>query len=298
MTKRQHTATPYRWSTLERLPWPNSNSFEAAKREIRIRAKELPKLTLKESKPQRDTYAAEFVSNNKTWIPQDRQTWTKACISRLLYETYIERSKRAYHKTKSANLKIQDRSVADGPGDGDQPMPSPVLSQNNHEANKHKDNNHEGNIQPDNNQVDNETDSMADDVHYHTRSTSASCNPVETDGFTPIDKFSPEALKQYTIRLDILVNGNSRPIKRVLLWLCGDGGTKRSSLIDIGDLSFDKLARLANLSEIKTITYAYARSPTAYMQIRDDADFITAVQHLINQNASPVDDLVLCIQEA
>lgn len=102
------TVAPYRWSELERLPWPNSDSFKAAKRETRIRAKELPKLTLKESKPQRDIYAADFVANNKTWIPQDRQTWTRACISRLLYETYIDHSKRAYRKTKSANMKIQD----------------------------------------------------------------------------------------------------------------------------------------------------------------------------------------------
>lgn len=78
-------------------------------------------------------------------------------------------------------------------------MPPPVLSQNNHEDNN----------QPDNNRPDNETNTMADDVHYQTRSTSASHDPVETGGFTIDDKFSPEALKQYNIRLDIFVNGNS-----------------------------------------------------------------------------------------
>lgn len=54
---------------------------------------------------------------------------------------------------------------------------------------------------------------------------------------------------------------------------------------------------MANLSENEVLTYAYARSPSGYMQIMDDVDFITAIQYLINRNVSPVDDLVLYIQE-
>ncbi|KAG9565373.1 hypothetical protein KCU71_g5346, partial [Aureobasidium melanogenum] len=122
-----------------------------------------------------------------------------------------------------------------------------------------------------------------DDAEYHTEAP------------TVDDKFDPSALKQYPIRLNRLVNGNLQSTKRVLLWLCGNGAPTRSSLIDIGHLSFDRLAGSANSSVTETLTYAYARSPTGYMQITDDADFITAIQYLITHNASPVDDLVLYI---
>ncbi|KAG9522406.1 hypothetical protein KCU93_g7051, partial [Aureobasidium melanogenum] len=214
------------------------------------------------------------------------------------------RNRRDGRTTPSANQEIQDSSVANGSSDNNQLTPSPVLQNNNHADNNHGDSNEEDSNYEDNNQTNNETTLTTDNVPRHKRFTRAISLDLDDDvpqieASKVDDKFSPSALKQYNIRINRFVNGNLRTTKRVLLWLCGSGAPIRSSLFDIGHLTFDRLARLANLSESEILTYAYARSLTGYMQITDDADFITAIQYLINQNASPVDDLVFYIvQEA
>ncbi|KAG9582000.1 hypothetical protein KCU77_g10710, partial [Aureobasidium melanogenum] len=204
---------------------------------------------------------------------------------------------------------IQDSSVANEPSDNNQPTPPRVLPNNDHRDNNHGvsnhgDNNYGDSNYEDNDRTHNETIATTDNVPCYTRSTRAVSLDLDdakyhTEAPTVDDKFGPSALKQYNIRLSRLVNDNLQTTKRIPLWLCGNGTPTRSSLIDIGHLSFGRLARLANLSVTETLTYAYARSPTGYMQITDDADFITAIQYLITHNASPVDDLVLyIIQEA
>ncbi|KAG9522167.1 hypothetical protein KCV07_g3054, partial [Aureobasidium melanogenum] len=216
---------------------------------------------------------------------------------------------RAGQNTSSASQGIQDSGAAIGATDHNQPTSSPILQNNehgdnNHGHSNHDDSNEEDSDHRDNNQTNNEPTLTTDNVPRHKRSIRAiSLDPdddvPQIEASKVDDKFSPSALKQYNIRINRFVNGNLRTTKRVLLWLCGSGAPIRSSLFDIGHLTFDRLARLANLSENEILTYAYARSPTGYMQITDDADFITAIQYLINQNASPVDDLVLyIIQEA
>ncbi|KAH0149121.1 hypothetical protein KCU67_g11185, partial [Aureobasidium melanogenum] len=299
MSSGHQLKVPHNWSTLEQLPWPEPDSFEVAKAEIENRAKELWNLPKLSSRVRRDKYATEFVSNNKHWIPEDRQAWTKGCILKLMSRTKYQMScdSRAGQDTSSASQGIQDSGTAIGASDDNQLTPSPVLQNNGHGDNNHGHSNEEDSNYEDNNQTNNETTLTTDNVPRHKRSTRAISLDLDDDvpqieASKVDDKFSPSALKQYNIRINRFVNGNLRTTKRVLLWLCGSEAPIRSSLFDIGHLIFDRLARLANLSENEILTYAYARSPTGYMQITDDADFITAIQYLINQNASPVDDLV------
>ena len=259
------------------LPWPDSTSFEVAKVGIQNRAKEIWNLPQQISKIRRDRYAAEFLSNNKDWIPKDRQAWASSCVSRVMARAISGISR---GQTSSAAI-----HVANGSSDNNQPTPPPNISNNDHENGDH-DNTHEGNNHGDDDHRDsnheysirsnNETTATTDNVPCYTRSTRVVGVNLDDDdedddlseAHTVDDKFGSEALKNYNIRLNHFVDGNLQTTKRVLLWLCGSSeATTRCSAFDIGHLSFEKLAKMATLSENETITYAYTRSPTGYMQI-------------------------------
>ena len=112
MPNGHQTIVPHTWSTLERLPWPESSPFKAAKIEIQIRAKEISKLRHQDIKSQKDRYAAEFVSKNTDWIPQNHQAWARRCISRMMFDT-IRNKNRGSRNKASVIQEVEDDSTAD-----------------------------------------------------------------------------------------------------------------------------------------------------------------------------------------
>lgn len=235
-----NSQVPCRWRTLKPLPWPRSNLFKIAKAEIQARAIEISKLPYKDMKIQRDMYALEFVSNNKDWTPQDRQVWTRGCISSMMFCT--TRHENRLSKARAAQ-ETGESSVVDESSDSNQPTPPAIPNDdhgdnshdgnqedNDHKDNDHGDSNHEDSNYEDNSQTNHEIPAIADNAPCRTRSTRLVVVDLDDDddnddedddlaeARTIDDKLSPEALKQYNIRLNRFVDGNLQTTKSVLLW--------------------------------------------------------------------------------
>jgi len=287
-TKQGANSESYTWTNLwTNIPWTDQDAKDTAKAAIEAHATTVGRLSQDKQKKARDTYAEEFVKDND-WIPQARRKWTRACIARLLSGT---------HRNTTRDRKVK-KEQQDGPEDGG----------------------HGSEDAPDNNTT-NENASEGDDVNKDivrkpsragqqlTRKTFAFARPkldrpnrsfltyvgAHDNGFT--DRLP----KRSYIRIVRIVSGGEEIVTRIGLWLCiqtpgGQGSTGLST--DSMDLSFSRLRELAELSESEILSYPDPACRLGYIRIRNDAEFITGIQQLLDDKTRLDGDLVLYVSES
>ncbi|KAI5210323.1 hypothetical protein AUEXF2481DRAFT_725 [Aureobasidium subglaciale EXF-2481] len=100
-----------------------------------------------------------------------------------------------------------------------------------------------------------------------------------------VSKFSAIQLQQYTIRLRRPSGLDTSTHKSIPLWNCvrltSNEGTKQSSFIDIGELSFDRLKRLAKAFDGEAIVYEDIQPDGRVLSKIEDDDELQAAMHVL-----------------